>query len=130
MKLLPFGRKNFFYLVTIYGSVVRVVLNLLVLESNFFNYVKVRYENARKSTLHLIFRLQLGAGSYLFHHFSVMVNSVLVNFGISEEMHNLVRIGPLVYFNFSNCLYWLYSRKYFGSWWFQFQNGVYFPLIF
>ncbi|KAM5550408.1 hypothetical protein ABKV19_027527 [Rosa sericea] len=53
MKLLPFGRKNFFYLVTIYGSV-------------------------------------LGAGSYLFHHFSVMVNSILVNFGISEDMHNLI----------------------------------------
>lgn len=111
MKLLPFGRKNFFYLVTLCGSVVKVVLNLLVLESNFFNYVKIRYENASKSTLHLIFPLQLGAGSYLFHHFAVLVNSVLVNFGISEEMHNLVRIGPLTYFNSINCLYGLYSRK-------------------
>ncbi|XP_050370528.1 uncharacterized protein LOC126788565 [Argentina anserina] len=53
MKLLPFGRKNFLYLVTLYGSV-------------------------------------LGIGSYLFNHFSAMVNSILVNFGISEDMHNLI----------------------------------------
>ncbi|KAK7860866.1 hypothetical protein CFP56_029124 [Quercus suber] len=52
MKLLPTGRKNFFYL-TMYGSV-------------------------------------LGAGSFLMHHFSVLVNSILINFGLSEEMHNPV----------------------------------------
>ncbi|KAF3441243.1 hypothetical protein FNV43_RR15156 [Rhamnella rubrinervis] len=58
MKLLPTGRKNFFYL-TIYGSLV-------------------------------------GAGSYLFHHFSAVVNSILVNFGLSEEMHNPVSVFLLV----------------------------------
>lgn len=58
MKLLPTGRKNFFYL-TIYGSV-------------------------------------LGAGSFLLHQFSMLVNTILVNFGLSEEMHNPVSIFALV----------------------------------
>ncbi|XP_057519351.1 uncharacterized protein LOC130800035 isoform X2 [Amaranthus tricolor] len=58
MKLLPTGRKNFFYL-TIYGSL-------------------------------------LGAGSFLLHQFSMLVNSILVNFGLSEEMHNPVSIFLLV----------------------------------
>ncbi|XP_023929617.2 uncharacterized protein LOC112040910 [Quercus suber] len=58
MKLLPTGRKNFFYL-TMYGSV-------------------------------------LGAGSFLMHHFSVLVNSILINFGLSEEMHNPVSLFVLV----------------------------------
>ncbi|KMT11284.1 hypothetical protein BVRB_5g109690 isoform A [Beta vulgaris subsp. vulgaris] len=58
MKLLPTGRKNFFYL-TIYGSI-------------------------------------LGAGSFLLHQFSILVNSILVNFGLGEEMHNPVSIFLLV----------------------------------
>ncbi|XP_021721250.1 uncharacterized protein LOC110688804 [Chenopodium quinoa] len=58
MKLLPTGRKNFFYL-TIYGSL-------------------------------------LGAGSFLLHQFSMLVNSILVNFGLSEEMHNPISIFLLV----------------------------------
>nr|DAD29134.1 TPA_asm: hypothetical protein HUJ06_030602 [Nelumbo nucifera] len=58
MKLLPTGRKNFFYL-TLYGSVV-------------------------------------GAGSYIVHYLSMLVNSVLVNFGLSEEMYNPVYVFALV----------------------------------
>lgn len=34
--------------------------------------------------------LQLGAGSFLLHHFSMLVNSVLLNFGLDEELHNPV----------------------------------------
>lgn len=79
MKLLPFGRKNFFYLVTLCGSV-------------------------------------LGAGSYLFHHFAVLVNSVLVNFGISEEMHNLISKFLLVAIILAGAAlgYWI-GRKLFIS---------------
>ncbi|KAK9290345.1 hypothetical protein L1049_008512 [Liquidambar formosana] len=58
MKLLPTGRKNFFYL-TIYGSVI-------------------------------------GAGSFLLHQLSTLVNSILVNFGLSEDMHNPVSIFLMV----------------------------------
>ncbi|XP_043814734.1 uncharacterized protein LOC110621667 isoform X4 [Manihot esculenta] len=58
MKLLPTGRKNFFYL-SIYGSV-------------------------------------LGAGTFVLHQISMLVNSVLINFGLSEEMHNPVFVFVLV----------------------------------
>lgn len=58
MKLLPTGRKNFFYL-SIYGSV-------------------------------------LGAGTFILHQISTLVNSILVNFGLSEDMHNPVYIFILV----------------------------------
>uniref|UniRef100_A0A7C9D7M2 Uncharacterized protein n=1 Tax=Opuntia streptacantha TaxID=393608 RepID=A0A7C9D7M2_OPUST len=58
MKLLPTGRKNFFYL-AIYGSLV-------------------------------------GVGSFIFRQFTMIVNSILVNFGLSEELHNPVSIFLLV----------------------------------
>lgn len=58
MKLLPTGRKNFFYL-AIYGSLV-------------------------------------GAGSFILRQFTMIVNSILVNFGLSEELHNPVSIFLLV----------------------------------
>ncbi|KAJ6757593.1 TRANSMEMBRANE PROTEIN (DUF2215) [Salix koriyanagi] len=58
MKLLPAGRKSFFYL-SIYGSV-------------------------------------LGAGTFILHQISTLVNSILVNFGLSDEMHNPVYIFILV----------------------------------
>eukprot|EP00258_Populus_trichocarpa_P030907 XP_024446926.1 uncharacterized protein LOC7491061 isoform X5 [Populus trichocarpa] len=57
MKLLPTGRKNFFYL-SIYGSV-------------------------------------LGAGTFVLHQTSTLVNSILVNFGLSEEMHYPVSLSLL-----------------------------------
>ncbi|RVW15906.1 hypothetical protein CK203_073090 [Vitis vinifera] len=38
----------------------------------------------------------LGAGSFLLHQFSMLVNTILVNFGLSEEMHNPVSIFALV----------------------------------
>ncbi|WCJ43569.1 hypothetical protein M5689_024301 [Euphorbia peplus] len=58
MKLLPTGRKNFFYL-SLYGSV-------------------------------------LGAGTYILHHISMLVNSILINFGLSEDMHNPVYVLVIV----------------------------------
>ncbi|KAJ9131862.1 hypothetical protein P3X46_034769 [Hevea brasiliensis] len=58
MKLLPTGRKNFFYL-SIYGSV-------------------------------------LGAGTYVLHHISMLVNSILISYGLSEEMLNPASVFVLV----------------------------------
>ncbi|XP_044471129.1 uncharacterized protein LOC123200081 [Mangifera indica] len=51
----------------------------------------------RKNVLYLtIYGSVLGAGSFLLHQFSVLVNSILVSFGLSEEMHNPVSIFLLV----------------------------------
>ncbi|XP_074282463.1 uncharacterized protein LOC141606982 [Silene latifolia] len=74
MKLLPTGRKSFFYL-TIYGSLV-------------------------------------GAGSFVLHHFSVLVNSILVNFGLSEEMHNPVSVLLVVFIGLTGAAlgYWIVRR--------------------
>ncbi|KAH9616740.1 hypothetical protein KSS87_004908 [Heliosperma pusillum] len=74
MKLLPTGRKSFFYL-TIYGSLV-------------------------------------GAGSFVLHHFSVLVNSILVNFGLGEEMHNPVSVLIVVFIGLAGAAlgYWIVRR--------------------
>nr|XP_028946111.1 uncharacterized protein LOC103423163 isoform X3 [Malus domestica] len=51
----------------------------------------------RKNVLYLtIYGSVLGAGSFLVHQFSLMVNSILLSFGLSEEMHNPVSIFLLV----------------------------------
>jgi len=44
--------------------------------------------------------LQLGVGSYIAHYFSTVVNSILVNFGLSEEMHYPVSHILLVFILF------------------------------
>ncbi|CAK9160407.1 unnamed protein product [Ilex paraguariensis] len=47
----------------------------------------------RKSAFYLtVYGSVLGAGSFLVHYFSMLVDSVLVKFGLSEEMHNPVPI--------------------------------------
>ncbi|XP_047941333.1 uncharacterized protein LOC125188507 [Salvia hispanica] len=51
----------------------------------------------RKSALYsTICGLALGAGSFLLNRLSVFVNSVLINFGINQEMHNPVLAFLLV----------------------------------
>ncbi|XP_026664990.1 uncharacterized protein LOC103718839 isoform X3 [Phoenix dactylifera] len=51
----------------------------------------------RKNILYLtIYGSVLGVGSYIAHYFSTVVNSILVNFGLSEEMHNPVSVFLLV----------------------------------
>ncbi|KAI7991428.1 hypothetical protein LOK49_LG12G02201 [Camellia lanceoleosa] len=43
----------------------------------------------RKNVFYLtLYGSVLGAGSFLLHHFSMLVNSILVSFGLSEEMRN------------------------------------------
>ncbi|KAL0337830.1 UNVERIFIED_CONTAM: Transcription factor [Sesamum calycinum] len=51
----------------------------------------------RKNALYsTICGLALGAGTFLLNRLSTFVNSILVNFGISEEMHNPVLVFLLV----------------------------------
>ncbi|CAA0833194.1 Uncharacterized conserved protein (DUF2215 [Striga hermonthica] len=51
----------------------------------------------RKSALYsTLCGLALGAGSFLLNRFSMFVNSILVNLGISEEMHNPVLVFLVV----------------------------------
>ncbi|XP_030517609.2 uncharacterized protein LOC115731119 [Rhodamnia argentea] len=51
----------------------------------------------RKNAFYLtLYGSMLGAGSFLLHQFSMMVNAILVNFGFSEEMHNPVSVFLLV----------------------------------
>ncbi|CAH9069055.1 unnamed protein product [Cuscuta epithymum] len=66
-----------------------------------------------------IYGSMLGAGSFLLHHFSMVVNSILLNFGLDEELHNPVSIFVLVGVILSGAGfgYWL-VRKYVVS-----ENG-------
>ncbi|XP_022950860.1 uncharacterized protein LOC111453832 [Cucurbita moschata] len=51
----------------------------------------------RKNVLYLtVYGSVLGAGSYLVHHFATLVNSILLSFGLKEEMHNPVAIFLLL----------------------------------
>ncbi|OMO70366.1 hypothetical protein COLO4_28629 [Corchorus olitorius] len=61
----------------------------------------------------IILLFQLGAGSFLLHQLSAFVNSILVTFGLSEEMHNPVAIFVLVGIILAGAAlgYWI-VRKY------------------
>ncbi|KAG7655794.1 NEMP family [Arabidopsis suecica] len=51
----------------------------------------------RKNVMYLAFYGSVvGAGSFILHQFSMMVNMILVNFGLSEDMYNPVAILVLV----------------------------------
>ncbi|GAU23991.1 hypothetical protein TSUD_327920 [Trifolium subterraneum] len=51
----------------------------------------------RKNIFYLtIYGSVLGAGSFLLHQFSIIVNSILQSFGMSEEMHNPVALFVLL----------------------------------
>ncbi|CAK9319613.1 unnamed protein product [Citrullus colocynthis] len=51
----------------------------------------------RKNVFYLtVYGSVLGAGSYLVHHFAMLVNSILLSFGLKEEMHNPVAIFLLL----------------------------------
>ncbi|XP_011653457.1 uncharacterized protein LOC101221567 isoform X2 [Cucumis sativus] len=51
----------------------------------------------RKNAFYLtVYGSVLGAGSYLVHHFAMLVNSILLSFGLKEEMHNPVAIFLLL----------------------------------
>ncbi|XP_059646476.1 uncharacterized protein LOC132293147 [Cornus florida] len=69
---------------------------LLVIIILLFQGMKL-LPTGRKNVFYLsIYGSVLGAGSFLLHHLSLLVNSILVNFGLSEEMHNPVYVVVLV----------------------------------
>lgn len=68
----------------------------------------------RKNVLYLtIYGSAFGAGSYLVHYFSMLVNSSLVSLGLSEEMHHPVAVFLFVGIVLSGAAlgYWI-VRKY------------------
>lgn len=88
---------------------------ILLLHALDFYYGKLYlFQNIflwRKPYLLLCF-LQLGVGSFIAHYFSTIVNSLLVTFGLSEELHNPVSIYfndtvnmELYYYALGNILY-------------------------
>ncbi|XP_072952459.1 uncharacterized protein [Typha angustifolia] len=80
----------FYYSSSMVLGVVLVVLIIL------FQGMKL-LPTGRKNIFYLtIYGSVLGVGSYIAHYFSTLVNSILVNFGLSEEMHNPVSIFILV----------------------------------
>ncbi|XWS64896.1 hypothetical protein CRYUN_Cryun05aG0043600 [Craigia yunnanensis] len=67
----------------------------------------------RKNIFYLtIYGSVLGAGFFLLLQFSMLVNSILVNFGLSEEMHNPVAIFVLVGILLSGAAlgYWIVKK--------------------
>ncbi|GMH26554.1 hypothetical protein Nepgr_028397 [Nepenthes gracilis] len=69
---------------------------LLVIIILLFQGMKL-LPTGKKNVFYLtIYGSVVGAGSFLLHQFSLLVNSILVNFGLNEEMHNPVFIFLLV----------------------------------
>ncbi|KAJ3685904.1 hypothetical protein LUZ61_015068 [Rhynchospora tenuis] len=67
----------------------------------------------RKNLFYLtIYGSVLGIGSYIAHYFSTIVNSILVNFGLSEEMHNPVSVFLIVIIVLAGAAlgYWVVRR--------------------
>ncbi|XP_009365256.2 uncharacterized protein LOC103955106 isoform X2 [Pyrus x bretschneideri] len=82
--------------VPFYYSSSMVIGGFLVIIIILFQGMKL-LPTGRKNVLYLtIYGSVLGAGSFLVPQFSLMVNSVLLSFGLSEEMHNPVSIFLLV----------------------------------
>ncbi|MBA0561201.1 hypothetical protein Golob_018050, partial [Gossypium lobatum] len=84
LLLAPFASKwvPFYYSSSMAIGIILVIIILL------FQGMKL-LPTGRKNIFYLgIYVPVLGAGSFLLHHFSGLVNSILVNFGLSEEMHN------------------------------------------
>ncbi|XP_047307700.1 uncharacterized protein LOC124911283 isoform X2 [Impatiens glandulifera] len=76
----------FYYSSSMAIGVLLVILILL------FQAMKL-LPTGRKSALYLtLYGSAIGAGSFLLHQFSSLVNSVLMNFGMTEEMHNPVSV--------------------------------------
>ncbi|GMI65040.1 Inner Nuclear Membrane Protein A [Hibiscus trionum] len=80
----------FYYSSSMAVGIILVILILL------FQGMKL-LPTGRKNIFYLsIYVPVVGAGSFLLHQFSGLVNSILINFGLSEEMHNPVAIFVLV----------------------------------
>lgn len=75
------------------SMVIGVFLVIIIL---LFQGMKL-LPTGRKNIFYLtIYGSVLGAGSFLLHQFSMIVNSILQSFGMSEEMHNPVALFVLL----------------------------------
>ncbi|XP_062166545.1 uncharacterized protein LOC133872909 [Alnus glutinosa] len=82
--------------VPFYYSSSMVIGVFLVIIIVLFQGMKL-LPTGRKNVFYLtVYGSVLGAGSFLLNYFSMLVNSILVNFGLGEEMHNPVSIFVLV----------------------------------
>ncbi|KAG8367732.1 hypothetical protein BUALT_Bualt16G0103500 [Buddleja alternifolia] len=72
---------------------IGVCLVVIILLFQGMKLLPTGRKNALYST---ICGLALGAGSFILNRFSMFVNSILVNFGINEEMHNPVLVFLIV----------------------------------
>ncbi|KAE8721171.1 anaphase-promoting complex subunit 6-like isoform X1 [Hibiscus syriacus] len=79
----------FYYSSSMAIGVILVILILL------FQGMKL-LPAGRTNIFYLSIYVPLGAGSFLLHQLSGLVNSILINFGLSEDMHNPVAIFVLV----------------------------------
>ncbi|CAN6439894.1 unnamed protein product [Victoria cruziana] len=76
----------FYYSTSMFLGVLLVIIILL------FQGMKL-LPTGRKSAFYLaIYGSLVGIGSYIMHYFSMVVNSILENFGLSQEMHNPVSL--------------------------------------
>lgn len=85
---------------------------LLVIIILLFQGMKL-LPTGRKNVFYLAFYTSVaGAGSYLIHYFSMCVNSILVNFGLGEELHNPVSVFLLVFIALAGAAlgYWMVRR--------------------
>ncbi|XP_031480672.1 uncharacterized protein LOC116250853 [Nymphaea colorata] len=80
----------FYYSTSMFLGVLLVILILL------FQGMKL-LPTGRKSAFYLaIYGSLVGIGSYIAHYFSMVVNSILESFGLSQEMHNPVSLFVFV----------------------------------
>uniref|UniRef100_A0A6J1DLR0 Uncharacterized protein LOC111021730 n=1 Tax=Momordica charantia TaxID=3673 RepID=A0A6J1DLR0_MOMCH len=76
----------FYYSSSMFIGIFLVILIIL------FQGMKL-LPTGRKNVFYLtVYGSVLGAGSYLVHYFAMIVNSILLSFGLREEMHNPVAI--------------------------------------
>ncbi|KAF9595722.1 hypothetical protein IFM89_003464 [Coptis chinensis] len=76
----------FYYSSSMAVGVLLVVLFLL------FQSMKLLPTGRKGAFYYAISTSLLGLGSYLVHYFSMLINSILVNFGLSEDMYNPVSV--------------------------------------
>ncbi|CAI0553012.1 unnamed protein product [Linum tenue] len=88
----------FYYSTSMAIGIFLVIIILLFQVCCNLNYLGMKLlPTGRKSVLYLsIYGSVLGVGTFILHHISELINSILLNFGLDEEMHNPVYIFVLV----------------------------------
>lgn len=88
-EIIADGQEKYFlpHYIWFCGKYFLLILSFFIIWSVFIFFLS-------SLCLHMF---QLGAGSFLLRHFSMLVNSIMVSFGLSEEMHNPVSVLFLSY---------------------------------